>query len=107
MYTCRLCSYTTRFPSYLKRHSFVHNPVKSITCNLCGSKFKEQCAYRLHMKEKHGSGAHAQCSLSLSEAKLLGGVSRTRRDVTARGVRAKHAFASTCTLLKTYHYCYC
>ena len=73
MYSCRLCSYTTRFPSYLKRHSFVHNPVKSITCNLCGSKFKEQCAYRLHMKEKHGSGAHVChiCGLEFTYKRVL------------------------------------
>ena len=58
MYSCSLCSYTTRFPSYLKRHSYVHIPEKPITCNLCCSKFKEECAYRLHMKDKHGPRDH-------------------------------------------------
>ena len=58
MYRCSLCSYTTRFASYLKRHSYVHIPEKPRTCNLCCSKFKEECAYRLHMKENHGSLDH-------------------------------------------------
>ena len=58
MYRCSLCSYTTRFFSYFQRHSFVHAPEKSIQCNLCGSRFKEKCAYRLHVKEKHGPNAH-------------------------------------------------
>ena len=73
MYRCSLCSYTTRFPSYLKRHSFVHNPTKFITCSLCSSKFKENCAYRLHMKEKHGPRAHVChiCGLEFTYQRVL------------------------------------
>ena len=73
MYSCRLCSYTARFPSYLQRHSYVHVSEKSITCNLCGAKFKEQCAYRLHMKEKHAPRAHVChiCGLEFTYQRVL------------------------------------
>ena len=73
MYRCSLCSYTTRFPSYLKRHSYVHIPEKPITCSLCCSKFKEECAYRLHMKEKHGSRSHVCniCGLCFTYRRVL------------------------------------
>ena len=73
MYSCSLCSYTTKFASSLKRHSYVHVSEKSITCNLCGSKFKETCAYRLHMKEKHGPRAHVChiCGLGFQYQRVL------------------------------------
>ena len=51
MHHCHICGYVAKFPSYLARHMLCHSREKSITCNLCDSKFKDKCAYRLHMKE--------------------------------------------------------
>ena len=73
MLCCPLCSYSTKFPSYLKRHCSVHTTVKAISCDVCGAKFKEACAYRLHVKEKHASGAHAcqTCGLEFTHRRTL------------------------------------
>ena len=73
MHHCHICSYVGKFPSYLARHMLCHSCEKPITCNLCGSKFKETCAYRLHMKEKHGPRAHVChiCGLEFQYQRVL------------------------------------
>ena len=53
-----MCPYSTKFLSYLKRHSSVHTTVKAITCETCGSKFKSTSAFNLHVREKHATNAH-------------------------------------------------
>ena len=73
LHRCPLCSYTTKYPSYLKRHGFAHTSAKAISCELCGAKFKEECAYRLHVKETHASRAHIceMCGLEFTHRRAL------------------------------------
>ena len=67
MYCCNICGYTTKFRSYLSRHMHVHSDTRAYTCSICGSKFKTQSAYLLHMRERHGGQVRYTCQICVAE----------------------------------------
>ena len=73
MICCSLCAYTTRFPSYLKRHMLTHEETRRIICDKCGSQFKSTSAFNLHVRETHGSAAHVcgTCGLEFTHKRAL------------------------------------
>ena len=73
MLCCSQCEYTTKFPSYLRRHMLTHQETRSIVCGKCGSQFKTTSAYNLHVREKHESNAHVcqTCGLEFTHRRAL------------------------------------
>ena len=63
---CQLCPYTSRFPSYLKRHlASIHNiGVTWYQCHMCDSKFKDKSNFKRHLASIHYIGVTwHQCHL--------------------------------------------
>ena len=73
MLCCSQCEYTTKFPSYLRRHMLTHQETRAIVCGKCGSQFKTTSAYNLHVREKHGSNAHVcqTCGLEFTHRRAM------------------------------------
>ena len=54
MLCCGLCNYTTKFPSWMARHSLVHSGTRRHVCTECGATFKSASALSLHRKKHFG-----------------------------------------------------
>ena len=48
MLCCGLCSYQTKFPSWLRKHSVVHEEDRKFICETCSAAFKNLSALNLH-----------------------------------------------------------
>ena len=50
MLCCAVCSYTTKYPSYLARHSLKHTKRKDFPCEVCGQRFRTISERNMHSR---------------------------------------------------------
>jgi len=72
MHCCLLCSYTTKYPSYLQRHVLVHSKTNTIPCDFCGKYFRTVSERNMHQKI-HSLEEHVcmMCGFSSGLKKVL------------------------------------
>ncbi len=72
MNCCPLCSYSTRFPSWLSRHLLRHQDAKPYACK-CGIRFKTVSALNLHNKEIHSDTLYTCeiCGFTCKQKRIL------------------------------------
>ena len=72
MLCCSQCAYTTKFPSYLKRHMLRHTGAKQFPCDVCGQRFRTISERNMH-RRVHDPAEHtcAICSFKTPLKKVL------------------------------------
>ena len=52
-FVCSICSYKSRFRSFLLRHMSSHTKAKPYKCNYCQESYSQSSSLYVHMRKKH------------------------------------------------------